>query len=232
MPPTALPDTVTSENLLSRAKPQAGQEDGPALGTAGGSGDGRDAAHQRRAVAEPPHPREDPHRRTTRWISRAVPASSTRRTRPQADLRRCGWGGEAPLWFYILKEAEIVGDGTPMARAASWARSAAASWPRSSSACCRHDQNSYLYLTAHLEARSPHSAGTRQVHYGRSSEVRRRLVLTNGGDELQERSRLSDEQVRNRCERGDRTCKRRSRKGHPPAHRPAGRSSRAWPWLQ
>ncbi len=23
-----------------------------------------------------------------------------------------GWNGEAPLWFYILKEAELVGDGT------------------------------------------------------------------------------------------------------------------------
>ena len=39
-----------------------------------------------------------------------------------------GWDGEAPLWFYILKEAEIVG------RAASWGPSAGASWPRSSSA--------------------------------------------------------------------------------------------------
>ncbi len=38
-----------------------------------------------------------------------------------------GWNGEAPLWFYILKEAEIVG------RGASWGPSAGASWPRSSS---------------------------------------------------------------------------------------------------
>ena len=33
-----------------------------------------------------------------------------------------GWGGEAPLWFYILKEAEIVGKGREV-----WARSAGAS---------------------------------------------------------------------------------------------------------
>ena len=23
-----------------------------------------------------------------------------------------GWNGEAPLWFYILKEAELIGDGS------------------------------------------------------------------------------------------------------------------------
>ena len=32
-----------------------------------------------------------------------------------------GWNGEAPLWFYILKEAEIVGKGR------SWGLSAGAS---------------------------------------------------------------------------------------------------------
>ena len=41
------------------------------------------------------------------------------------------WRGEAPLWFYILKEAEMS------ARAARWAPSAGGLWPRSLSVCCR-----------------------------------------------------------------------------------------------
>ena len=49
LPPTALPDTQPAEPALA-AEPPPGQEDGPALGTAGGSADGRDAAHQRPAV--------------------------------------------------------------------------------------------------------------------------------------------------------------------------------------
>ena len=41
-----------------------------------------------------------------------VPASSTRRTQNLKELfADPGWNGEAPLWFYILKEAEIVGTG-------------------------------------------------------------------------------------------------------------------------
>ena len=55
--------------------------------------------------------------------------SHQRRHRGEASMEACefnventdlkalfadpGWNGEAPLWFYILKEAEIVGDGTP-----------------------------------------------------------------------------------------------------------------------
>jgi len=29
----------------------------------------------------------------------------------KAELAKPEWGGEAPLWFYILKEAELVGKG-------------------------------------------------------------------------------------------------------------------------
>ena len=47
------------------AEPPPGQEDGPALGTAGGSADGRDAAHPDPVVHEPPHQGEDPDCRAT-----------------------------------------------------------------------------------------------------------------------------------------------------------------------
>lgn len=42
-------------------------------------------------------------------------------------LNDAGWGGQAPLWFYILKEAEL------QHQARSWVPSAAASSPRCSS---------------------------------------------------------------------------------------------------
>ena len=58
--------------------------------------------------------------------------SSTWRTRASSTLfADPEWRGEAPLWFYILKEAEIVGKGRELGP------SAGASWPRSSSACCK-----------------------------------------------------------------------------------------------
>ena len=87
------------------------------------------------------------------------------------------WDGEAPLWFYILKEAEIVGKGRELGPVGG--RIVAEVLV----GLLQKDLNSYLYLTAHLEARAPHSAGPRQVHHGRSPQVRRGLVLTNGGDE-------------------------------------------------
>ena len=42
-----------------------------------------------------------------------------------------GWKGEAPLWFYILKEAEL-----PPHNGERLGRWAAGSWPRSSSGSC------------------------------------------------------------------------------------------------
>ncbi len=70
------------------AKPQAGKASGSALGTAGGSADGCDAAHERRAVAEPPYLRARSNRR-----QRGGDRGSARRVRrgepgPHADLRR------------------------------------------------------------------------------------------------------------------------------------------------
>ena len=48
------------------AEPPPGQEDGPALGTAGGSADGRDASHHHPAVDEPPY-RGERSRSSATW---------------------------------------------------------------------------------------------------------------------------------------------------------------------
>jgi Animal haem peroxidase len=51
-----------------------------------------------------------------------------------------GWGGEAPLWFYILKEAEIVGRGRQMGPVGGRIIAEVLV------ALLQHDLNSYLYL--------------------------------------------------------------------------------------
>ena len=120
------------------------------------------------------------------------------------------WNGEAPLWFYILKEAEIVGggkhgnpdeDGGPgrqlgpgrRAHRCGGSRRPAAKGPQ------------FLFvLAAHLEADDTHRALPRPVHHGRSPQVRqRRLVLRTASGfkqtevmNFQVRSRLKCEQVK------------------------------------
>ena len=63
-----------------------------------------------------------------------------------ADLKRVladpGWNGEAPLWFYILKEAEIVGRGRELGPVGG--RIVAEVLV----GLLQHDRNSYLYLNA------------------------------------------------------------------------------------
>ena len=93
------------------AEPQAGEAGGSALGTGGGQGDGRDAAHTRTAVAEPSDLREGTHRRQ-RGESRDAPGEFDEENPKLKQLfAEPGWDGETPLWFYILKEAEIIGRG-------------------------------------------------------------------------------------------------------------------------
>ena len=82
-----------------------------------------------------------------------------------------GWDGEAPLWFYILKEAEIVGRGRQMGPVGG--RIVAEVLV----ALMQRDANSYLTSERPVEAHAPHSAGPRAVHHGRPVEVRRGLVL-------------------------------------------------------
>ena len=82
------------------------------------------------------------------------------------------WNGEAPLWFYILKEAEIVGKGREMGPVGGRIIAEVLV------GLLQKDPNSYLYLNSALEAHDTHSAGPRPVHDGRSPQVRAGLVLT------------------------------------------------------
>ena len=86
-----------------------------------------------------------------------------------------GWDGEAPLWFYILKEAEIVGRGRQMGPVGG--RIVAEVLV----ALMQRDANSYLTSERGVEAHATRSAGPRPVHDGRPSEIRRGLVLTKNG---------------------------------------------------
>jgi hypothetical protein len=59
-----------------------------------------------------------------------------------------GWGGEAPLWFYILKEAELVGDGTPGGKARTLGPVGGRIVAEVLVGLLQKDLNSYLYLNA------------------------------------------------------------------------------------
>ena len=57
-----------------------------------------------------------------------------------------GWGGEAPLWFYILKEAELVGDGTPEGKGRTLGPVGGRIVAEVLVGLLEKDLNSYLYL--------------------------------------------------------------------------------------
>ena len=89
------------------------------------------------------------------------------------------WNGEAPLWFYILKEAEIVGGGTDNGQGRQLGPVGGRIVAEVLVGLLQKDLNSYLYLQPTWKPTHTHRAGPRPVHHGRSSQVRRRLVLTN-----------------------------------------------------
>ena len=111
MPPTALPDTVTSENLLSvrnlkRGKLvglPSGQQVAQLMGVTPLTNAELSQNHRIYVrvpiignvveIVDPPGEFDEENQDLTQIF---------------ADD---GWDGEAPLWFYILKEAEIVGKG-------------------------------------------------------------------------------------------------------------------------
>ena len=57
-----------------------------------------------------------------------------------------GWGGEAPLWFYILKEAELVGDGTATGKGRTLGPVGGRIVAEVLVGLLQKDPNSYLYL--------------------------------------------------------------------------------------
>jgi hypothetical protein len=72
------------------------------------------------------------------------------------QLALTGWGGEAPLWFYILKEAEIVGKGREMGPVGGRIIAEVLV------GLLQKDPNSYLYLQPNWKPTTPIAPATGQ----------------------------------------------------------------------
>jgi Animal haem peroxidase len=66
-----------------------------------------------------------------------------------------GWGGEAPLWFYILKEAELVGDGTATGKSRTLGPVGGRIVAEVLVGLLQKDPNSYLYLQPNWKPQLP-----------------------------------------------------------------------------
>ena len=88
-----------------------------------------------------------------------------------------GWGGEAPLWFYILKEAEIVGKGREMGPVGGRIIAEVLV------GLLQKDPNSYLYLQPTWKPTTPIAPASGQFTMADLLKFAAGLVLTNGGDE-------------------------------------------------
>jgi Animal haem peroxidase/TAT (twin-arginine translocation) pathway signal sequence len=110
MPPTALPDTVTSENLLSVRNLKRGK----LVGLPSGQQVAREMGVEPLTNAD----LSQNHRIHVKVpiqnnvVEIVPPGEFDEENETLTELfDDPGWDGEAPLWFYILKEAEIVGKG-------------------------------------------------------------------------------------------------------------------------
>jgi hypothetical protein len=140
MPPTALPDTVTSENLLSVRNLKRGKLVGLPSGQAVAE-----------AMGETPLTNAQLSQNHRIYVRVPIVGNVVEIVDPPGefdeenqDLTEIfaadGWNGEAPLWFYILKEAEIVGKGRELGPVGG--RIVAEVLV----GLLQHDKNSYLYL--------------------------------------------------------------------------------------
>ena len=97
------------------------------------------------------------------------------------------WNGEAPLWFYILKEAEIVGGGQGPGRQLGPVGGRIVA--EVLVGLLQKDLNSYLYLQPTWKPTTPIAPARGQftmadlIKYA-PGLVLTRAWLTNGGDEL------------------------------------------------
>ena len=66
-----------------------------------------------------------------------------------------GWNGEAPLWFYILKEAELVGDGTEKGKGRTLGPVGGRIVAEVLVGLLQKDPNSYLYLQPNWKPQLP-----------------------------------------------------------------------------
>ena len=151
LPQTALPDTNTL-GLLSQRNLRRGRKMGLPSGQQVARLMGVTPLTPAQLSTEPPHRGADPD---CRQRGEGPPGVRRARTRTSRTLfADPEWHGEAPLWFYILKEAEIVGKGREMGPVGG--RIVAEVLV----GLLQKDPNSYLYLQP-LEARRTHSAGPR-----------------------------------------------------------------------
>jgi hypothetical protein len=145
LPSTALPDTVTSENLLSVRNLKRGKLVGLPSGQ-----------QVARLMGETPLTNEQlwqSHRIHVKVPIvdnkvQIVPPGEYDEENPKlkAVFAESGWGDEAPLWFYILKEAELVGDGTPDGKARTLGPVGGRIVAEVLVGLLQHDKNSYLTL--------------------------------------------------------------------------------------
>jgi len=66
-----------------------------------------------------------------------------------------GWNGEAPLWFYILKEAELIGDGTEKGKGRTLGPVGGRIVAEVLVGLLQKDPNSYLYLQPNWKPQLP-----------------------------------------------------------------------------
>ena len=77
----------------------------------------------------------------------------------QLELSDPGWGGEAPLWFYILKEAELLHDGEQIGPVGGRIMA------ETLVGLLQRDPNSYLYLNAAWKPAPPIASTTGQFGF-------------------------------------------------------------------
>ena len=107
LPQTALPDTNTL-GLLSQRNLQRGRKMGLPSGQQVARLMGVTPLTPTQLWTESPYQGADPDRRQR---GEGPPGVRRAEPEPQDLFADPEWNGEAPLWFYILKEAEIVGKG-------------------------------------------------------------------------------------------------------------------------
>jgi hypothetical protein len=73
----------------------------------------------------------------------------------KATLDKPEFAGEAPLWFYILKEAELVGDGTDEGKARTLGPVGGRIVAEVLVGLLQKDPNSYLYLQPNWKPQLP-----------------------------------------------------------------------------
>jgi Animal haem peroxidase/TAT (twin-arginine translocation) pathway signal sequence len=145
MPPTALPDTVTSENLLSVRNLKRGK----LVGLPSGQQVAREMGVEPLTNAQ----LSQNHRIHVKVpivgnvVEIVPPGEFDEENQALTQIfAEDGWDAEAPLWFYILKEAELVGDGTPDGKARTLGPVGGRIVAEVLVGLLQHDKNSYLTL--------------------------------------------------------------------------------------